>query len=313
MNQAISQEIPQEIQQVLKGLALNRRPGWHFPGNFLELSFDEVGAEGARLSLNPGPHCIDADGQTNRGAVGLLADIALSAAIREHAGFAVRMATVSMTLQFTAAPRVGRLEARGGFDGFHQGASGRQGLARAEVYTDGQLLCTVSGSFMVLDRTEGLQQMPLWRNGAAEDPPMPALTADELTDDEQAVYQRACEAMAPGPAGFIERFWLAQPERREGGASCDYVNGPHIGNRVGHTQGGIVIALAMHTADAALGAGWRLVGLSSWYVRPGTGPVLHAQADILHQGGFTAVVQIRLLDAAGATVLMAMSNHSRTA
>jgi len=305
----MNKSMPQEIQQVLKGLTLNRRPGWHFPGNFLEVFFDDVGAEGSRLTIDPGPHCINADGQTSMAAVALLADIGMSTAIRKHTDHAARMATIAMTLQFTGAPCVGFLEAKGRFDGFSQGTSGRQGLACGEVYADGQLLCSSSGSFLILGKIEGMH--PLSGQHVAVETPL--LSVDELTEQEQAVYQRACDALQPGPGSFIERFWMGSPQQQEGGAFCEFTNGMHVGNRAGHTQGGITLALAMQTADAALGDQWSLVSLSSWYIRPGTGPMLRAQAEIIHQGGLTAVIQVRVLDEKGGTVLMTMSSHSRLA
>lgn len=306
----MKKSMPQEIRQVLKGLTLNRQPGWHFPGNFLEVSVDELGADGVRLTVEPGRHCVDTDGQMNMGVIGLLADVGMAVAIRRHVGFAVRIATVSMTLQFTGAPRTGLLEVRGGFDGFYRDSAGQQGLSRAEVFSNGTLLCTVSGSFLVLGKIDGLQPMSMRRSGAV-DSEVALLSIEALTDQEQAVYRRACEALEPGPGSFIERFWGFVPQKQEQGASCDLVNGMHIGNRVGHTQGGITVALAMLTASAALGADWRLVGLSSWYMRPGTGLMLHAKANIVHQGGLTAVVQVSISDDTGGVVLMALSNHSR--
>lgn len=300
----------QEIQQVLKGLASNRQPGWHFPGNFLDISVDELGADGVRITVEPGRHCIDTDGQTSMGVVGLLADVGMAVAIRQHVDFAVRMATVSMTLQFTGTPRIGLLEAQGKFDGFYRDSFGRQALSRAEVFSNGTLLCTVSGSFMVLGKSDGLQPMSVQRHGAVG-AAATLLSTDALTDQEQAVYRRACEALRPGPGSFIERFWGFLTQKQEQGASCDLVNGLHVGNRVGHTQGGITVALAALTASAALGTEWRLVGLSSWYMRPGTGPMLHAKAKIIHQGSFTAVVQVSISNDSGDVVLMALTNHSR--
>jgi hypothetical protein len=44
-------------ERVVRGIALNRVPGLHFAGNFLDLSFDTVSREAARTSFVPGPHC----------------------------------------------------------------------------------------------------------------------------------------------------------------------------------------------------------------------------------------------------------------
>ncbi|MDH5264920.1 MAG: hypothetical protein OEX21_09245, partial [Betaproteobacteria bacterium] len=67
-------------KRVLRGLALNREPGFHFAGNFLGVSFDAITPAQSRVSLESGPHCEEADGQVNLGAVALLADIALAGA-----------------------------------------------------------------------------------------------------------------------------------------------------------------------------------------------------------------------------------------
>ena len=69
-------------RRVLRGIALNREPGFHFPGNFLDVSFDRVSRSGVRLSIDPGPWSADATGQTDLGALAILADLALGASIR---------------------------------------------------------------------------------------------------------------------------------------------------------------------------------------------------------------------------------------
>ena len=49
------------------------------------------------------------------------------------------------------------------------------------------------------------------------------------------------------------------------------VNGPHIGNRVGHVQGGLTLTFAQATARAALPQDWLLNGITAGYVSPGEG------------------------------------------
>lgn len=308
--------LPPELQQVLKGLALNRQPGWNFPGNFLEVSFDEVLQDSARLSLEPGVHCVDADGQMNLGALSLLADVGMAVTLRRRVGLPTRMATVSMSLQFTGAPLKGRLESRARLDGFFKDATAQQGMTRSEIFAGETLVCTASGSFVALGNREGIAALPLRRRGI--DAEVAPLALGELTQEEQAVYARAesaLQASPQAPQSFIERFWGLLPQRVEGqqGASCEFVNGLHVGNRVGHTQGGLSFALAASTANGALGDDWRLAGISAWYLNPGTGPALQADADIVHQGGLTAVVRTKISDDRGRTVLEAVSNHVRAA
>jgi acyl-coenzyme A thioesterase PaaI-like protein len=302
---------PPELRQVLLGLALNRTPGWNFPGNFLDLSFDEIGADAARLSLEPGPHCIDAGGEVSLGALGVLADIGLAAGMRHQVGLDTRMATVNMALQLTGAPRVGRLESFGRFDGFIDAASGRQGLARSEIRAGGRLIATATGTFMALGNREGTAPLPMRRRGmeAATQPLRPS----ELAPEEMPVYERAVAAMQGSPGSFIDRFWGYLPRANGSRAECEFANGLHVGNRVGHTQGGLTFALAGVTGAAALSAAWRLTGISAWYVSPGTGATLRAIAEVVHEGRLTAVCRSRVVDGDGRTVLEAMTQHSRAA
>lgn len=301
-----------ELRQVLLGLALNRTPGWNFPGNFLDLSFDEIDADSARLSLEPGPHCIDAGGEVSLGALGVLADIGLAAGMRRQVGLDTRMATVNMALQLTGARRVGRLESFGRFDGFIDAACGRQGLARSEIRAGGALIATATGTFMALGNREGTAPLPMRRRGS--DAPTQPLAPADLAPEEEPVYERALAATEGSSGGaFIDRFWGYLPRANGSGAECEFDNGLHVGNRVGHTQGGLTFALAGVTGAAALGPAWRLTGISAWYVSPGTGPRLRAIAEVVHEGRLTAVCRARVVDGDGRAVLEAMTQHSRAA
>lgn len=303
-----------ELTRVLRGLALNRRPGWNFPGNFLDLSFDEVGGAGARLSLEPGPHCLDGEGQVDLGTLGVFADVGMAAGMRQQVGLATRMATVAMSLSLTGAPRKGRLESVGVFDGFVAGGAGRQGLARTEIFAGDTLVATGSATFAALGSGEGSAPLPMRRRESVQVEP---LRESELNDEERVVFARAQAAMQGGEGdSFIERFWGLAPRREERGdvdASCEFPNGLHVGNRVGHAQGGLTFALASRTAIAALGPGWQLVATSAWYLAPGTGLMLRAEANVVHRGGLTAVVRSRILDGRGRAVLEALTQHSRRA
>lgn len=241
------------------------------------------------------------------GALGLLADVGMAASMRHEVGAAMRLATVSMAVQLTNAPRRGRLDSTGQFDGFMQGTSGRQGLTRAQIRAGGDLVATVSGTFMAID--QGTAPLRMRRRG---DPDVAPLEPADLTDEERPVYERACQSLH-GDGAFIERFWGLTPQRGEGSAACEFTNGLHVGNRVGHTQGGLTFALAAATGHAALGREWRLAGVSAWYVSPGTGPLLRAEASVVHAGRLTAVARSRVTDAEGRTVLEAITQHSRAA
>jgi acyl-coenzyme A thioesterase PaaI-like protein len=289
-------------RRVLRGIALNRQPGFHFPGNFLDVSFDQVGRKGVRLSIVPGPWSADASGQTDLGALAILADLALGASIRAQLSRESRIATVSLSLQFTGAPRTGRLRAAGEFQGFFEGGAGRLGLSRVAVTGRAGQICYGTGSFMALAPPKGvtLHPVPLRKKGAQE----PRLPDEKNLDrEERKILARARAALAAG-GNFIGRFW---------GDAKTLRNGLHAGNRVGHAQGGILIAMAAKSAAAKLRGKWRLGAVTALYISPGEGRTLRASSTVVHQGRLTAVVRTRITGKNKRAVLEVLSTHAATA
>lgn len=303
--------MPPELSQVLKGLAYNRLPGFNFPANFLELSFDRVADGEADLSIRPGPHCTEPDGQVNLGAFGVLADIGLAASVRALFGAGTRMATVALSLQFTGAPLVGTLRAANTFDGPLARAAERQGLSRMRLFAGDVLACTCSGTFMAIGGADATPPLPMRR---ASDYGQPLLAIPDLTGEERGVWARAEKAFAPGAGGsFIQRFWGTLTRRTSRGAVSTCPNGLQISNHVGHVQGGISLALAATTANCALGEKWMMSGIRAFYVSPGIGKMIMGRSRIVHLGARTAVVQTALSNDGGPTALQAISSHARCA
>jgi acyl-coenzyme A thioesterase PaaI-like protein len=297
------------LARVLRAIALNRTPGFNFPGWFLELSYDRVSKEAAVASLDTGSHNVDGTGQMDLGAVALLADMALASALRGTVGASARLATVTMQLQLTGAPRNGRLTASAGFEGFLEGARGQQGLSRAEIRSGRKLVAHASGAFMVLGGHKSTAPHPLPRRGAGK--LAQNLHPQHLNADEERVFLRAADALrAEGP--FLANFWGYVPKRRKDGATCTAEHGMHIGNRVGHAQGGVTFGLAVNTALAALGPEWPLVSASAWYVGPGMGLKLRARSAVIHKGLLTAVVHTRIEDDERRGVLECVTSHARS-
>jgi len=284
--------------RVLRGIALNRAPGLHFPGNFLDVSFDRVSRGGARLSLDPGPWCTDAAGDTDLSALAMLADLALGASIRAQLSREARIATVSFSLQFTGLRPRGRLDARAEFQGFFDKGAGRLGLSRVSVAGAHGQVCYGTGSFMALQPPKGvtLHPVPL-RKKTSRGPVL--LEEKNIYGEEKEILARADEALAAG-GNFIGKFW--------GGAGV-LENGLHAGNRVGHAQGGILIAMAANDAAAGLPAGWRLSAVSAHYVSPGEGRTLRARSSIVHHGRLTAVVRTQVIGPGRRQVLEVVSTH----
>lgn len=285
--------------RVLRGIALNRTPGLHFPGNFLDVSFDRVRRDGVRLSLDPGPWCTDAAGETDLSALAMLADLALGASIRAQLSRETRIATVSFSLQFTGAPCKGRMRAEGEFQGFFQRAAGRLGLSRVSVEGAAGQVCYGTGSFMALQPPKGvtLHPVPLRKRGS---PFSFSPDAKKLNRDEKKILARADAALATG-RNFISEFW--------GGAGV-LKNGLHAGNRVGHAQGGILIAMAAKSAAAKLPGDWRLGAVTALYISPGEGRTLRAASSVIHQGRLTAVVNTFVTGKNGRRVLEVLTTHN---
>ena len=268
---------------MLRGIALNRVPGLHFPGNFLDVCFERVARDASRLSIAPGPWCAEADGQTDFGSMAILADLALAACIRANLGRETRLATVAMYLQITGAPRTGRLSAASRFEGFFRHGAGKLGMSSVSVAGGQGQVCYGTGSFMALPAPERVALHPVpYRNRKSPEPRR--LREEDLDPEERKILARADAALG-APGAFIRSFW---------GSSTRLENGLHIGNRVGHAQGGILLGMAAATAAAALPAHWALSGISAWYTSPGAGPTLHANSRLLHHGRLTAVVRTRI-------------------
>jgi uncharacterized protein (TIGR00369 family) len=294
--------------RVLRAIALNRTPGFHFPGNFIDLSFDRVESANTRLSYEA-----DAQDRGDIGALAVAADFALGSSIRADLDPATRLATVSMTLELAAAPRVGTVSAASRCHGFIGEGDGRVGRARVVLEDTGSEFGYGSGAFMVLKPPPEvtLHPVPHRKRGDAEPP---VLAESDLEPDELRILRHADEALersARTGQPFIRHFWGFLPEAGDGGASCAMPNGPHVGNRVGYVQGGILFGLAAATATAALPETWMLSAVTAAFISPGDGPALQARASVVHQGQRSAVIRTEITRSDGRRVLEVMSTHIR--
>ena len=292
-------------RRVLRAIALNRAPGYHFPGNFIDLSFDRVQSADTRLSY-------ENDDGADIGSLAVLADFALGTSIRAELDPATRLATVSMTLELAAMPRAGVVCAASRCHGFVGEGDGRMGRARVVLEDAGGEFGYGSGAFMVLKPPPGvtLHPVPMRKRGDAE-PPL--LSERELAPDELRIVRQADEALeraAKTGQPFLRHFWGLLPHAAPGGASCVMPNGPHVGNRVGYVQGGILFALGAATAMAALPDTWMLSSTTAAFISPGQGPALKAQASVVHQGQRVAVIRTEVLRSDGRRVLEVMSTHT---
>jgi acyl-coenzyme A thioesterase PaaI-like protein len=136
------------------------------------------------------------------------------------------------------------------------------------------------------------------------------LHPDHLNAEEERVFLRAADALR-GPGPFLAGFWGYGARRTKEGASCSAPHGLHIGNRIGHAQGGVTLGLAAHTANAALGPEWPLTSASAWYIGPGAGLKLRARSTVVHRGLLTAVVRTRIENDEKRGVLECVTSHAK--
>jgi acyl-coenzyme A thioesterase PaaI-like protein len=298
------------LQRVLRAIRRGREQGFHFPGNFLAVSFDRVTVDSSLVSLKADCHA--KDGTIDGTALGVLADLALAASVRAALPADTRLATVNMQLQLTGAPCRAPLTAESSFHGYIQGAAGRQAISRVTLRGADQEIGLGTATFMVLDLPPGTP-IPFLApvDAALDDAPLLDPDAD-LNQNERALFERASMALGDCTthADFPELLWGFRTRPHKGGASGTLANGPHIGNRVGHVQGGVLLGFAQATARAALPPDWALTSVTATYVSPGEGRELKAQAEVAHQGRTTAVTRVTITTEEGRRVLEVLATHS---
>lgn len=297
--------------RLLRALAQNRAPGFHFPGYFLDLQWPAMTADTVTQTMASGPHCTTGEGAVHLTALGVMMDAALATAPRLVIEPGARQATVHLNAQFTGHPAVGELRMDAKLEGFTATQTVRQSLARGTLYAGGRTVAYAGATFVVLPPPPGVTLAPLpWQDPDA--PPAEPLTAASLDDREArvlAAFERALRRSRRSGA-FIEHFWEARPVATPYGARCTVRIAPHIGNRVGHVQGGILFGLAAGTAQAAAPRHPLLSTISAWYISPGQGESLRIRSTVVHGGRSFAVVKTDIRNADGSLVLEAMSNHA---
>jgi acyl-coenzyme A thioesterase PaaI-like protein len=296
--------------RVLQAIARNRVPGLHFAGHFLDLECQDIAGDTARFAIPNGPHCRDANGEVNIVALGILADNALATPTRSGASPGARLGTINLQLQFTGAPVTGDLSAKSRLLGRSEGAALQKSLSSATFYANGKSICHASGEFVLLDAPPGVTLAPRpWER--AEPPRIVPFDTGKLEPHERAIL-KACDAAlanASPQAAFIQHFWGGVPRRNAQGASNRVEIGPHIGNRIGHVQGGILFGLAATNACAAAPSAMMLSNASAWYISPGLGAALIVRSRVVHAGRTTAVVRTEIKTAGGERVLEAVTHH----
>jgi acyl-coenzyme A thioesterase PaaI-like protein len=297
-------------QQVLRGIAGNRTPGLHFPGFFLDTRWQEAAGKAACVSIPDGAHCRDTNGEMDVVAIAVLADTALATATRLLIEPGARLATIHMQIQFTGAPATGEVSADARLLGFGTGGALHQSLTSATLTANGKPLCYASGEFVLLQPPPGVTLAPLpWQQ---EMPPADAPLDESKLDARERTILEACDAAlarSSSHVSFIQQFWGGVPKRAANGTTMRVALGPHLGNRVGHLQGGISFGMAAACACAAVPETMMLSNVSAWYIGPGHGKAVAVKSSVVHAGRSIAVVRTEIKTAAGERVLEAVTHH----
>jgi acyl-coenzyme A thioesterase PaaI-like protein len=188
-------------------------------------------------------------------------------------------------------------------------------MSRTRIVAGDKVVVFGTGTFMVLPAPKGQTLHPIpWIEQPAPDLPRPAI--ETLSVSEREIVDRSREALENmARTDQAQSFWSlllgADVQSTTQGAKVLLPNGPHVGNRVGHVQGGVTLGLALISANAALGDQWRCTGVNASYVSPGIGATLLSETTVTHRGRLTAVSRTHVLSPDGKVVLDVMTHHAR--
>jgi acyl-coenzyme A thioesterase PaaI-like protein len=303
------------VKKAMRAIALNRTPGYSFCGNFFDFSYDSADQDHSIVHVKPEAQSTGSNGQIHIVVQAILADMGLATCLRYNIGDRHRTATVSLSLQFTGVEPCGDLVATSHSQAHLQGVQGRQGISQTRLTSGDALVAIGTAAFMIMPMPQGTILPPVpW---VSQKPPdnLP-LDLQSLNETESWILERVRQSVIDSEQGgqnFLAHFLTLDTQPTSDGAICNVENGPHIGNRVGHVQGGIILAIGMVCATAALGDEWLLSGVTATYISPGEGETVRAQSVIVHQGRMTAVVKTSVKSGSGKTALEVLSTHARRA
>jgi acyl-coenzyme A thioesterase PaaI-like protein len=139
----------------------------------------------------------------------------------------------------------------------------------------------------------------------------PPIEGTPLSEAERQVLRhtdRVLRSLGPGEC-FVDRFWGGEVRPGEGKVRSRMAIGPHANNRVGNSQGGLMMAYAASTAAAVVPRHSVLESISAWFISPGVGTQLRAVGEPLQQGRSLAVVRTQVFAPGRKRVLEVITNH----
>lgn len=297
--------------QTLRAISSNRAPGLHFAGYFFNLEVPRFETEGVEFVIDPGPHLADGNGIVNRAAVLYLADIALAGAIRVFVDPNSRTATLMLRVEFTGEPARGRLSATGRGNGFSHITALPECVAAGRITCEGREVMRMSGTWVAPPPPKDVVVRGAPWEGGDNGNTWPLLKKNQLEPNEKAALRNIEKAIREAQNGdLLGPLCNPQVKRTAQGATSRLAVGMHIGNRVGHVQGGFLLHAALATAEATVPDHPLLTGASAWYISPGKGKAISARSVVLQSGRNIAVVRTELFNSERKLVLEVVSNHA---
>ena len=295
----------------LRALSSNRAPGMNFAGYFFNFTAQRFETGGVEFTIDPGPHCADANGIVSRVALLYMADMALAGAIRVFVDPNSRTATLMLRVEFTGEPARGRLTACGRGGGFSPVTALPECVAAGRITCEGREVMRMSGTWVAPPAPQGVVVRGTPWEGGENGNQWPLLKKSGLEATEKNAMRSIDKALREARNGdLLGALCNPRVKRTAQGATGRLAVGLHIGNRVGHVQGGFLIHAALATAEAAVPNHSLLTGASAWYISPGQGKVISARSTILQSGRNVAVVRTELFSAGRKLVLEVVSNHA---
>jgi acyl-coenzyme A thioesterase PaaI-like protein len=297
--------------RAMLALSNNRAPGYHFAGYFLDLQCSRYERDGVVMEMDTAAHNANPDGTTNLAAVFFLADMALAGACRTFVDPSQRTATLKVHMHFLGGELRGRIRAETGSQGFSDRTALAEAICVGRVVSNGREVIQMSGTWVAPPTPDGRPLHPLPWEKTYRDPGLPLLAKAQLDPKEKAVLARVERALHEARHGeFMQRLWTPAVRHTPTGALGRLPIGLHVGNRVGHVQGGISLYAALSTATAAVPHHPLVTAVSAWYISPGQGKFLSARSRVLQKGRNVAVVRTELFGTGRKRVLEVVSNHA---
>lgn len=298
---------------MLRALADARTERMHFAHFFVGPRLLSAGGGQAVVELAPDPALLDATGEFDAGTLLLAVDFALTVALQAEPGIRRRISTASLNLQYSGLPIQGvlRIEAMAG--SAMAGTTLSMDGVQASVTAAGRELLKAGGVYVRFPEPDNRPVL----ESLVDAPPSMPLSAQELDDQERWVHRRIRTLARSGEGGLAARLWDYRqkpgPDGR-GRAAGAWQLGPHVRNRYGATNGGLLCAFAAASAAAALEGRNRIIEFNASLVSPGKGDRLRASSLAVHAGRNIATVRTTVRGAAATRpVLEALSLHARLA